>query len=574
MLITLIQIIGVLIPLGGCIAVLRNQFESQNAVRLLMASFGCLIMNAGCLLVVISGNSAEAVSALKTEYLGNALFFFFLVLFAAGYLEIRLPKLFPLIWGAAELIGVTLFWRESLRQKVFGEIAFRNLPDLNILSAVRQPSAVYMLRGGFLVLLLAAGLYRSFSQLLKTDLPTERYNLARLSGALLCIAAALTFELLARPAVEIVPVFSSLGLLAIIISIYTGGFFSITDSGHAWVFGQMTDAYILTDTRIGFLDANPAAKKLCPALANLQRGAKLPEAFHNMLASGIDGPSEDGVQYDGRFFEKKVTCIEKKGKCIGYALLLDDDTEQQNYFHLLSRYNTELQNEVNAQTQHLQDVLGAIITGMASVIESRDNSTGGHVRRTSAVIRVFAPKLLSSAGELHIDEGFVEHLIKAAPMHDIGKIAIDDAVLRKNANLTDEEFTEMRRHPAEGARLLTDIFRESDDEELAQIAINVAHYHHECWDGSGYPDGLAGEAIPLEARVMALADVFDALVSPRCYKPAMSYDEAFGIIAKGLGRQFDPVLGAIFLQCRPALEKLYDEMKQRWGAVPDTGKDG
>ena len=146
-------------------------------------------------------------------------------------------------------------------------------------------------------------------------------------------------------------------------------------------------------------------------------------------------------------------------------------------------------------------------------------------------------------------------------MHDLGKIAVDDAVLRKQGKFTPEEFEKMEIHPAEGAWIIREMLTGVESDEFETIAENVAHYHHEKWDGSGYPTGLQGTDIPLEARLMALADVFDALVSKRCYKEAFSYDKAFAIIEDSLGSHFDPELGRIFMECRPSLEKMYDHWK-------------
>lgn len=152
-------------------------------------------------------------------------------------------------------------------------------------------------------------------------------------------------------------------------------------------------------------------------------------------------------------------------------------------------------------------------------------------------------------------------MIKVAPMHDLGKVAVDDVILRKPGKFTDEEYNMMKSHSAEGARMIRKVLAEVDDAAMMEAAVNVAHFHHERWDGKGYPEGISGETIPMEARIMALADVFDALVSKRCYKEAFGFDRAFNIIEEGLGTQFDPVLGKLFLECRPELEKLYIEME-------------
>lgn len=195
------------------------------------------------------------------------------------------------------------------------------------------------------------------------------------------------------------------------------------------------------------------------------------------------------------------------------------------------------------------------VIGMATMVESRDLSTGGHIKRSSMVVEVFAARL-NNEKEL-FPKKLLEDVIRAAPMHDLGKIAVEDRVLRKQGKFTPEEYNEMKKHSAEGARIVKQILDGIEDPQFVHIAKNIANYHHEKWDGSGYPEGLAGEDIPIEARIMALADVFDALVSKRCYKDAYTYDKAFSIIEESIGTHFDPTLGGIFLLCRPELEKLY-----------------
>ena len=166
---------------------------------------------------------------------------------------------------------------------------------------------------------------------------------------------------------------------------------------------------------------------------------------------------------------------------------------------------------------------------MATMVESRDNSTGGHIRRTSEGVRMLidAMKSLPQPPEGYpMNEEFCRNLIKAAPMHDLGKIAVDDAILRKPGRFTPEEFEKMKTHAAEGARIVHEILKSTDDLSFHVIAENVAHYHHERWDGSGYPDQLKQTEIPPEARIMAVADVYDALVSKRVYKEKMSFEQA------------------------------------------------
>ena len=240
----------------------------------------------------------------------------------------------------------------------------------------------------------------------------------------------------------------------------------------------------------------------------------------------------------------------------GYQIFLVDDTQNQRYIRLMDSYNSELEEQVAAKTDRIVKMHDNLVMSMATMVESRDNSTGGHIRRTSEGVRILIDEI-RKGDTFHLTEDFCRNLIKAAPMHDLGKIAVDDAVLRKPGRFTDEEFAIMKKHAAEGARIVHEILKGTDDEVFHKLAENVAHYHHERWDGSGYPDGLKGEQIPLEARIMAIADVYDALVSKRVYKESMSFEAADAIIMEGMGKHFDERLKPYYEAARPRLEEFY-----------------
>lgn len=221
--------------------------------------------------------------------------------------------------------------------------------------------------------------------------------------------------------------------------------------------------------------------------------------------------------------------------------------------------NMKLEEQHRYLSKIYSGVMDTIVVGLSSVIESRDRSTGYHVRRTSKCVELFVEKLKADP-DFDIGDSFATCIRKAAPLHDLGKLEIPDAVLQKPGRFTNDEFSIMKDHSKYGASLTFKVLSETQNIDFIRIAINIAHYHHEKWDGSGYPKGLKGEEIPLEARVMALADVFDALVSKRCYKDSFSYDNAFQIIEESLGTHFDPKLGRAFINIREDLEKLYDEL--------------
>jgi len=254
---------------------------------------------------------------------------------------------------------------------------------------------------------------------------------------------------------------------------------------------------------------------------------------------------------------KKATQIIKNGGYGQKVAVVSNDA----FGDLADAFN-DMSVSLQSQLQKITTMQNSIIRGMATMVESRDNSTGGHIMRTSTCVAVFSEALKHHPVYGKQSVGFYEAIIKAAPMHDLGKIAVDDAVLRKPGKFTDEEYEKMKTHSAEGARIVANVLEDVDDTEFKQIAVNVAHFHHEKWNGAGYPTGISGEQIPLEARIMALADVFDALVSRRCYKDSFDYDKAFSIIEDSLGSHFDPELGREFLACRPQLVQLYDGYKQ------------
>ena len=147
--------------------------------------------------------------------------------------------------------------------------------------------------------------------------------------------------------------------------------------------------------------------------------------------------------------------------------------------------------------------------------------------------------------------------MRAAPTHDLGKITIDSSILNKPGKLTDEEYEIMKTHAAKSGELVLILLDGVEEERFVKVAFNVARHHHERWDGRGYPDGLVGTMIPLEARIMAVADVYDALVSKRSYKEAMSFEQVNEIMLDGMGTQFDPNMKAAFLGCRSQLEQYY-----------------
>lgn len=202
------------------------------------------------------------------------------------------------------------------------------------------------------------------------------------------------------------------------------------------------------------------------------------------------------------------------------------------------------------------------IISLSNLVENRDRDTGKHVQRTSAYVKMLATEAKKEGLFTdYLTEERINLLGSAAPMHDIGKIVVSDVILKKPGRLTEEEFSEMKRHASEGGRIINDVLGNSGSTEYLKIASEIATNHHEKWDGSGYPKHKKADEIPISARIMAIADVFDALVSVRCYKDPMPDEIAFGIIEKDSGIHFDPDLARVFLKNKEKVIEIKERLK-------------
>ena len=215
----------------------------------------------------------------------------------------------------------------------------------------------------------------------------------------------------------------------------------------------------------------------------------------------------------------------------------------------LADQNAWLEDEIVQRMMENELTQEVSIRALAYLAETRDPETGNHILRTQGYVFQLALQLRRHPRFAAIlNNGYIRLLSRSAPLHDIGKVGIPDAILQKAGPLTPEEWKIMQTHSKLGSDAIEMAEKSAEQPvEFLALAKEIAHLHHERWDGSGYPDGLAGEAIPVSARIMALADVFDALISPRVYKKAMSPDEAKAIIAQGRGRHFDPDMADAFL---------------------------
>ena len=323
-----------------------------------------------------------------------------------------------------------------------------------------------------------------------------------------------------------------------------------------------TKGYFALDYKGRFLGCNEKAYEFFDFLRDQREDEELPTS-EDLFTDMIEEYILNGTR-SRKFNVGDITCIceimefsvRKDGKLQGYLFELRDATEEQKVLDVMEAYNTTLNAEVKEKTENIANIQQKIVVGMANIIENRDNNTGGHVKRTSDVVKILVDEILR-LGKLNLERDFAADIVRAAPMHDLGKVSIDSNILCKPGRLTDEEYTIMKSHSEKSGEMVNILLDGVEEEHFVNVAHNVARYHHERWDGKGYPEGLVGSMIPIEARIMAIADVYDALVSKRCYKEPMSFDKAKEIMCDGMGTQFDPNLEELFLNCLDRLEAYY-----------------
>ena len=364
--------------------------------------------------------------------------------------------------------------------------------------------------------------------------------------------------------IELIPGAYTAALIVYLLIVWRISLYDVSCTGIDSLLEKGDTGFVSFDFSFNYLGSNETAQAVFPALKELtvdrpiQRDPEMAKTALPWLQAFREDESNNTFLYEkgDKTYQINISYMISGHRRRGYQFFIIDNTTDRQYIKLLDDFNQELQKEVTAKTAHIVEMHNQLILGMATMVESRDNSTGGHIRRTSVGVRLLIKEMQKSS-VYYLTKDFCKNLIKAAPMHDLGKIAVDDAVLRKPGRFTPEEFEIMKSHAAEGARIVREILKDTDDTDFKRIAENVAHYHHERWDGSGYPEGLKGEEIPLEARIMAVADVYDALVSKRVYKESMSFEKADAIITEGMGRHFDPQLRDAYVSAREHLEAYY-----------------
>jgi len=328
---------------------------------------------------------------------------------------------------------------------------------------------------------------------------------------------------------------------------------------------KLKTVFIVDDNDTNLTAAKTALDGTYKAYA-LQSAARMFKMVHKIMPDlillDVDMPEMDGfeaiklLKVDERLKSIPVIFLTAKNDVAaeiqGFELgALDFINKPFSPPVLIKRIESHIETDklIKAGQKIVRDIKNATIGVLADMVENRDKITGGHIERTQSYLEILLSELIRSG--IYTDEAAgwdISMLLPSAQLHDVGKIAISDIILNKPGKLTAEEFDIIKTHCAEGERMISQIISKTNDDGFLTHAKRFAASHHEKWDGTGYPRGLSGEEIPLEGRLMAVADVYDALISERPYKKAMTHEQTTEIIKKDAGTHFDPAIVDIFLK--------------------------
>lgn len=505
---------------------------------------------------ICATTEGELIIAQKLIFLGSCFTFYLMFIFIARYCNFKINTKVNITLCCISLAMAAITFTYDLHGIVYSKVEF-TVTD-GVAKLIETPTVfTYFYRLTFLLYTLAM----LFVAVIYSRRANSRNSSRRNRQALILVAIPsfsalnLLLEAIIVPTHSFIPVTITVGIVLMMILIYQGNIYDVNDTAREEAFNHIHAAVISLSAKGRFQNCNALAAHMFPELAGLAVNERLTDdCFEEIIELLLEEKKEKF--FEGRIYESSVREVKENGKVCGRIIWLTDVTAQREMVSFMKNYEKELETLVDEKTRHIIEIQNHVMMSMSDIIENRDVNTGGHVKRTSDVVSLLVDAMRDD-GYPGVDEEMILSISRSAPLHDLGKLAIDDAILRKPGKLTDDEYASMKTHSERGAEMVDKILTGVEDENVLEMARNIAHYHHEKWDGTGYPDHLSFEQIPLEARIMAIADVYDALVSKRCYKEPMPFEKAHEIIMSSFGTSFDPSLEKYYLKCRDAMEKYY-----------------
>ncbi len=524
----ILQILGIIVLLGEIVYMIPK-ISGKSHVLMFLFVVEAFVDCVGYLMEISSQTMETAFMGTKVTYVGRAYLILTIFLFVMHFCKINIPKYIVLLMFSFHtfILGLVLFAEHI--DLYYTSVTFVEggmFPHLEFGRGV-----LYTVYQWLIYLYFAAMIIVLIGKLITNKIKSERKKtLVLLSILGVCVVSFFLYAIGVTGGYDALCLGLVISALILLFGIFRCDMLSTIDSAKGFIVDNMDTGVVVFDEMNNLLYNNSIALKLFPDLI-----AKSDEVY-----ARIDEYCSSG---DKIFSGERVYMVRK-----------EDGNKSENaqvyiFPNITNTYNYmgRLEREVNEKTCEIKKIQHAIIVSFANIVETRDGFTGQHIKNTSHYVSIIARALYRKNPEL-ISEQDVASMVEAAPLHDIGKISIPDAILCKPGKLTSEEYETMKTHSEVGAHVISDILNDIGQSRYLELAKEMAYYHHEKWNGSGYPCGLSGEEIPLCARIMAVADVYDALRSRRCYKDGMSKEQALEIIKEGSGNHFDPDIVNIFVE--------------------------
>lgn len=532
-LIVILQYIGIALLLFE-IFYISTKWTSRPKILLLIFTIATLINNVGYLFEITSVTPETAIIGTKFSYLGKAFLPLIMALFTLQNCKIKLPqrviKLLMIIHSLIIFLVLTSEHNTLYYSSVGYDYEGGLFPHLVLGHGIIYNCYMILIMA-YMTILPIVMIYF----MVKTEDKDDRRQLKYLLMMILVTwLGYYPFIMGLTAGYDTTAISYIVATVIFMYAVFHDKLFDTVDFAKDYVIDNLDDGLIVLGKNDELVFYNNLAVKLLPTLEKNKGWDAI-----NIVESYANNDEE--LFYEEKVYNITEVPIIAEKQYGGKMFFLTDITDSYNY-------TERLKADVEEKTREINHIQRSVIASFANMVEARDGVTGLHIKNTSAYVEIIVNELKKLPKYKNvIDDETARIMVDAAPLHDIGKIAVKDSILTKPGKLTQEEFEMIKQHAVAGAQIIDETLAEVEKNEYLIIARNMAHYHHERWDGTGYPSGLKGEQIPLCARVMAIADVYDALRSKRSYKDGFSIEKSFQIMRESSGTHFDPDLLDIFL---------------------------
>lgn len=540
---------------GTFLTVIMKQKPSEQQKIMSGMTFFTALTMLGCVFGLSADNIGEMMICQKIFYTGACHVFLFQLMMMFTYCHVKPPMvLYPLLCGVNIIENIAALTMDN--NQLFYEFAE--------LYEYKGVNMLYTVSGPFHQLYLAMSVFYSAVLLITAIYSViKQHEGAVAVGGFTCAALVPTAATVLHSGgvtnFDFTPASFLVSELIIFILIYATKIYDVEDTARQYVFDSLEDGIIVVDRNHRLKGYNGIATSLFPELKYAKNDTRIDDASPDINKIFYE-KAENDICVGSSVYEPSIRPInnsKRKNHVDGYVIWLRDVTKDKRIQESNENYQRNLKRDVDEKTARIRMMQQQMIYSFATLVENRDSVTGEHVRRSSEYVEILA-------AEMHerglyprtVTTTYLDCLKLAAPLHDIGKINVPDSILRKPGKLSPEEYEIMKNHTVAGGKIIEETLKEIEGDSFYYVAKEVALGHHEKWDGSGYPYGQKGEEIPVSARIMAVADFFDALTSSRSYKKAYSSEKAYSIIMEEAGKSFDPKVVDCFVGIRPKVEQI------------------